>query len=64
MPHERESGPDHLLGVEQLVDTVARGGEPSLSADRAIHVLAVIAGAQRSAAEGRAVEISDEEART
>ncbi len=61
VPHAREAGPDHLLGVEQLVETVARGGEPSLSADRAIHVLAVIAGAQRSAAEGRSVEISDEE---
>lgn len=62
--HERAAGPDHLLGVEHLVDTVASGGEPSLSADRAIHVLAVIAGARRAAAEGRAVEISEEEART
>jgi predicted dehydrogenase len=62
-PHAREAGPDHLLGVEQLVETVARGGEPSLSADRAIHVLAVIAAARRSAAEGRMVDISDEEVR-
>ena len=63
VPHARAEGPDHLLGVEQLVDVVAGGGEPSLSADRAIHVLAVIAGARRAAAEGRAVEISEEEAR-
>jgi predicted dehydrogenase len=63
VPHAREAGPDHLLGVEQLVDSVARGAEPSLSADRAIHVLAVIAAARRSAAEGRVVEISEEEAR-
>jgi predicted dehydrogenase len=64
VPHAREAGPDHLLGVEQLVDTVARGGEPSLSADRAIHVLAVIAAARRSAAEGRTVEVSHEEEAT
>jgi predicted dehydrogenase len=63
VPHARTAGPDHLLGVEQLVDVVTRGGEPSLSADRAIHVLAVIAGARRAAAESRAVEISEEEAR-
>lgn len=62
VPHARAAGPDHLLGVEQLVECVAHGGEPSLSADRAIHVLAVIAAARRSAAEGRAVPISDEEA--
>jgi predicted dehydrogenase len=61
VPHARAAGPDHLLGVEQLVETVARGGEPSLSADRAIHVLAVIAAARRSAAEGVAISITDEE---
>jgi predicted dehydrogenase len=63
VPHARAEGPDHLLGVEELVDVVARGGEPSLSADRAMHVLAVIAGARRAAAEGRAVDISEEEER-
>jgi predicted dehydrogenase len=63
VPHERAAGPDHLLGVEQLVDRVASGAEPSLSADRAIHVLAVIAGARRAAAERHFVEIAEEEAR-
>lgn len=62
VPHERAAGPDHLLGVEQLVDSVASGAEPSLSADRAIHLLAVIAGARRAAAERRFVEIAEEEA--
>ena len=57
VPHEREAGPDHLLGVEQLVECVASGAEPSLSADRAIHVLAVIAAARRAAGEGRFVEV-------
>ena len=61
VPHLRAAGPDHLLGVEQLVDTVLGGGEASLSAGRAIHVLAVIEAARRSAAEGRAVEVADEE---
>jgi predicted dehydrogenase len=60
VPHARAAGPDHLLGVEQLVEAVA-GGEVSLSADRAIHVLAVIEAARRSAAERRAVEIAHEE---
>jgi predicted dehydrogenase len=64
VPHAREAGPDHLLGVEQLVDCVTRGAEPSLSADRAIHALAVIAAARRSAIEGGAVDVSEEEART
>ena len=50
VPHEREAGPDHLLGVEQLAECVASGAEPSLSADRAIHVLAVIAAARRAPA--------------
>jgi predicted dehydrogenase len=63
VPNERAAGPDHLLGVEQLVETVASGGEPSLSADRAIHVLAAIAAARRAAGLGRFVEISEEEAR-
>jgi predicted dehydrogenase len=62
VPHARSAGPDHLLGVEQLVESVVYGGEPSLSADRAIHVLAVIAGARLAAAGGHAVEISHEEA--
>jgi predicted dehydrogenase len=62
VPHARSAGPDHLLGVEQLVESVLYGGEPSLSADRAIHVLAVIAGARLAAAGGHAVEISHEEA--
>jgi predicted dehydrogenase len=63
VPRQRAAGPDHLLGVEQLVETVASGGPPSLSADRAIHVLAVIAAARRAAAEGHLVAISDEEGR-
>jgi len=63
VPHEREAGPDHLLGVEQLVDCVATGSEPSLSADRAIHVLAVVASARRAAGVGRFVDVSEEEGR-
>ena len=37
--------------------------EPSLSADRAIHVLAVIAAARRAAGVGRFVDVSEEEGR-
>jgi predicted dehydrogenase len=61
VPHARAAGPDHLLGVEQLVETILGGSEVSLSADRALHVLAVIEAARTSAAEGRVVEIAHEE---
>jgi predicted dehydrogenase len=56
--HERESGPDHILGVEHLVQCVASGERPVASAEHAIHVLDVIDGARRSASEGRTIAIA------
>ena len=53
----RESGPDHHLGVEHLVDCLERGAEPVLGAAAAIHVLDVIEQAERSSREGRTIEI-------
>ena len=55
--HVRESGPDHLLGVEHLVDCLEHGREPVLSIERAAHVLEILFAAQRSAREGRAVDV-------
>jgi predicted dehydrogenase len=56
--HERESGPDHILGVEHLVACVSSGEPPIASADHAIHVLDTIEAARRSASEERTVAIA------
>ena len=58
VPHQRASGPDHLLGVEHLVDCIAMGNEPVLSVDHALHVIEIMAGAARSAEEGGAVKLT------
>jgi predicted dehydrogenase len=56
--HERESGPDHILGVEHLLDCAASHTRPLASAEHAIHVLDVIEAARLSASEGRTVPIA------
>ena len=55
--HERESGPDHILGIEHLLECVASGKRPVASAEHAIHVLDVIEAARRSASEERTIAI-------
>lgn len=54
----RASGPDHLLGIEQLVDCIANDTAPTLSPAHAIHVLDVIEKAAQSAAQGCTLDIS------
>jgi predicted dehydrogenase len=56
--HEREKGPDHLLGVEHLVDCIEQGSNPLPSIDHAIHVLEVIEAAGRSAKNGRRIQLT------
>ena len=48
----RAEGPDHLLGVEHLIDCIASGTPPVLSAAHAIHVLEILEQADRSSREG------------
>ena len=48
----RSAGPDHILGVQHLIECVQNGQTPLLSIDRAIHVLDVLASAETSAATG------------
>jgi len=55
--HQRAAGPDHLLGIQHLVDCIQDGTEPVPSADHAIHVLEVIAAAREAAATGRTVAV-------
>ena len=55
--HERERGPDHLLGVAHLLDCIDQAHEPLAGIDHAIHALEVIEAADRSAREGRHIEL-------
>lgn len=55
--HERAAGPDHLLGVAELVACIAEGRSPVPSASHAIHVLDVIEAARESARTGRTVTV-------
>jgi predicted dehydrogenase len=56
--HQRATGgPDHILGVQHLVECVATGARPVASAEHAIHVLEVMDAARRSVDEARTVRI-------
>jgi predicted dehydrogenase len=57
VPHMRDRGPDHLLGIEHLVHCVDSGATPVLSAEHAIHVLEIVERAAQSAREGRAQQL-------
>src|SRR5829696_6002754 len=55
--HERSAGPDHLLGVEHLVECLTGGTRPIPSIDHAIHVVEIMEAATRSAATGRTFDL-------
>jgi len=55
--HERSAGPDHLLGVEHLVECLDGGARPIPSVEHAIHVVEIMQAATRSAAAGRAIDL-------
>jgi predicted dehydrogenase len=59
VPHERSSGPDHILGVLHMIECIAEasGRRPLASADHAVHVLDVIEAARRAAASGEPVPV-------
>jgi predicted dehydrogenase len=54
----RAAGPDHLLGIEHLVECIQNDTAPVLSAAHAIHVLEIIEQAARSATEGRTIDVT------
>jgi predicted dehydrogenase len=56
--HARASGPDHLLGIEHLVDCITRGEVPLPSVAHAGHVLDVLAAAEQSVRDSRTVDVS------
>lgn len=57
VPHERPRGPDHILGVKELVECILNHRAPMLDPRDAVHALEVIDAAKRSAAEGRMVDV-------
>jgi predicted dehydrogenase len=54
----RASGPDHLLGVEHLVDCIQHRQMPLLNSAHAIHVLEIIEKAFQSARKGCALDVT------
>lgn len=58
VPHRRAAGPDHLLGVEHLVDCVEHDEQPVLAVDHARHVLEVLEAARRAAAGSYTIEVT------
>ncbi len=58
VPHDRLSGPDHILGVRHLIECVLGRVRPVLTADHAAHVIDVLEAARRSARDGRAIEVT------
>lgn len=53
----RASGPDHIMGVEHLIDCIEPQRPPVLSIDHALHVIEIIARAEESAAHGRSIAV-------
>ena len=57
IPHQRAAGPDHLLGVEHLVECLTTGARPIPSIEHAIHVIEIMEAAVSSTATGRAIDL-------
>jgi predicted dehydrogenase len=58
--HVRAVGPDHLLGIEHLIDCVERGHAPVASLQHALHVVDVRRAAAESARSGRVVSVGSD----
>jgi predicted dehydrogenase len=54
----RSQGPDHILGVEHLLDCMEGRVEPQLTIDQAAHVVRVIEAAAESSRTGRRIELT------
>jgi len=52
-----EGGPDHVLGVEHLLECIVDGRRPVASADHAIHVLEILEASGVSAVSGASVPL-------
>ncbi len=56
-PNGRAAGPDHLLGIEHLVDCIQHGTPPVLSLAHALHVVEILEKAAESAQTGRTLAV-------
>jgi predicted dehydrogenase len=56
-PTGRASGPDHLLGIEHLVDCIQHDRQPILNIEHALHVVEVMDKAEQSAISGQTMEV-------
>jgi len=55
--HEREGGPDHVLGIQHLLECMRDGRTPVPSVDHAIHVIEIIEAAREAAQSGMTVTL-------
>lgn len=55
----RVSGPDHILGVEDLVASLMTGEQPVLSPDHAVYCIGILQACARSAAERKAIRMDE-----
>lgn len=53
----RAAGPDHLLGVEHLIDCIQHNRRPILSLDHALHVVEILEKAAASAQTGQTLAV-------
>jgi predicted dehydrogenase len=58
VPHQRAGAPDHILGVQHLLDCLQHGAPPVLSMAHAAHVIEMLDGAATSASEHRAIALT------
>lgn len=58
VPHARASGPDHILGVQHLIECLQENKRPVLSIAHAAHVVEIIDAAAVASREGRTVALA------
>jgi len=58
VPHARAGGPDHILGVEHLVNCLQNHTSPVLSIEHATHVVEIIERAGIAAAQGQTMNMN------
>lgn len=57
--HARYDGPDHILGVADLLNSIQTGRDPVIGARHALHVMAIRAAAETATTTGRSVPVQD-----
>lgn len=58
VPHARASGPDHIRGVQHLIECLHDGKRPVLSIEHAAHVVEIIDAAAIASREGKTISLA------